>query len=132
MKQSDRYLKIVEWSEEDQCYVGTCPGLMLGGVHGPVESEVYKELCRTVDEWLKIYKDDGDPLPAPTVRSNYSGKFVVRVGKEMHKELAIRAAREGQSLNSYCIRLMKEQSSPYGVNERVRCSRRKSVPCEAR
>lgn len=26
MKKSDRYLKIVEWSEEDQCYVGTCPG----------------------------------------------------------------------------------------------------------
>ena len=115
MKQSDRYLKIVEWSEEDQCYIGTCPGLMLGGVHGPVESEVYKELCRTVEEWLKIHKDDGDPLPAPTVRSNYSGKFVVRVSKEMHKELAIRAAREGQSLNSYCIRLMKEQSAPHGA-----------------
>ncbi len=25
MKVSDQYLKIVEWSEEDQCYVGTCP-----------------------------------------------------------------------------------------------------------
>lgn len=120
MKQSDRYLKIVEWSEEDQCYVGTCPGLMLGGVHGPVESKVYKELCQTVDEWLKIHKDDGDPLPASTVRSNYSGKFVVRLGKEMHKELAIRAAREGQSLNSYCIRLMKEQSFPYGAGTRGR------------
>ena len=34
MKASDRYLKIVEWSDEDGCYVGTCPGLMLGGVHG--------------------------------------------------------------------------------------------------
>ena len=34
MKKRDRYLKMVEWSEEDRCYVGTCPGLMLGGVHG--------------------------------------------------------------------------------------------------
>jgi len=34
MKNSDRYLKIVEWSEEDQCYVGTCPGLFYGGCHG--------------------------------------------------------------------------------------------------
>lgn len=132
MKQSDWYLKIVEWSEEDQCYVGTCPGLMLGGVHGPVESEVYKELCRTVGEWLKIHKDDGTPLPAPTVRSNYSGKFVVRVSKEMHKELAIRAAREGQSLNSYCVRLMKEQSSPYGVSTRGRRIPGKNAPCASR
>ena len=36
MKKSDRYLKIVEWSEEDQCYVGTCPGLMLGESTAPM------------------------------------------------------------------------------------------------
>ena len=42
MKTSDHYLKIVEWSEEDQCYVGSCPGLMLGGVHGDNEANVYK------------------------------------------------------------------------------------------
>lgn len=27
MKDSDKYLKIVEWSEKDQCYIGTSPGL---------------------------------------------------------------------------------------------------------
>ena len=27
MKDSARYAKIVEWSEEDQCYVGSSPGL---------------------------------------------------------------------------------------------------------
>ena len=25
MKDSANYAKIVEWSEEDQCYVGSCP-----------------------------------------------------------------------------------------------------------
>lgn len=51
MKQSDRYLKLVEWSDEDQCYVGTCPGTMLGGVHDD-EAQVYAELCTVVDEWM--------------------------------------------------------------------------------
>ncbi len=41
MKPGDRYLKIVKWSDEDDCYVGTCPGLMLGGVHGDDEVRVY-------------------------------------------------------------------------------------------
>jgi hypothetical protein len=40
-KPSDRYLKLVAWSEEDQCYVGRCPDLMLGGVHGSDETAVY-------------------------------------------------------------------------------------------
>ena len=38
MKLSDKYLKIVEWSEEDGCYLGHCPGLMVGGVHGHDET----------------------------------------------------------------------------------------------
>ncbi len=104
MKDSDRYLKIVEWSEEDECYVGTCPGLMLGGVHGENEAEVYRELCDVVEEWIEIYKNDGENLPEVTAGKEYSGKFVLRVGKDIHKELAISALREGESLNSFCLK----------------------------
>ena len=58
MKANDRYLKIVEWSEEDKCYLGTCPGLMLGGIHGDDEMKVYRELREAVDEWIAIHQDD--------------------------------------------------------------------------
>ena len=113
MKASDQYLKIVEWSEEDQCYVGTCPGLMLGGIHGSNETMVYEELCQAVDEWISLYQEDGDPLPAATAGKDYSGKFVVRVGKELHKTLVVKALREGASLNSYCVHLLREPGSRY-------------------
>ena len=120
MKPSDRYLKLVEWSEEDNCYVGTCPGLMLGGIHGDDEAKVYKELCRAVEEWIQIQDEDGDPLPDPTAGREYSGKFVVRIGKDLHRELALRALREGQSLNSYCVNVLRERRAPYGGDKLVR------------
>ena len=104
MKTSDHYLKIVEWSEEDGCYVGTCPGLMLGGVHGDDEAPVYKALCEVVEEWVEIYQSDGEPLPAATAGKDYSGKFVLRVGKDLHRELSISALRQGESLNAYCLK----------------------------
>lgn len=107
MKKSDRYLKIVQWSEKDGCYVGTCPGLMQGGVHGDDEARVYKELCKAVDEWIKIYEKDGDPLPEATAR-DYSGKFVLRAGSDLHQKLALQAVREGESLNSYCVKKLKK------------------------
>lgn len=66
MKPSDRYLKIVRWSDEDGCYVGMCPGLFHGGVHGDDEASVYTELCQVVDEWIETYREDGRPLPPPT------------------------------------------------------------------
>lgn len=114
MKPSDRYLKIVEWSEEDRCYVGTCPGLMLGGIHGDDEAKVYAELCQTVEEWITIHKVDGTPLPERTAGKDYSGKFVVRVGKDLHRELSVNALREGVSLNSYCAKVLREGRAHYG------------------
>jgi predicted RNase H-like HicB family nuclease len=107
MKPSDRYLKIVEWSEEDQCYVGSCPGLFHGGVHGPEESKVYSDLCNLVEEWITDAVSSGEPLPVPTAGRDYSGNFMLRVGKELHKSLTIRAMQQGQSLNKYCARVLK-------------------------
>ena len=108
MKPSDNYLKIVQWSEEDGCYVGTCPGLIRGGVHGENEAEVYRELCGVVEEAIELYTTDGKPLPPATVNKNYSGRFVLRVGKELHQALAVRALREGESLNTYCQKILKK------------------------
>lgn len=117
MKKSDRYLKLVEWSEEDRCYVGTCPGLMSGGVHGGTESKVFKELCQAVDEWIKIYEKDGEALPPATAGREYSGKFVLRVSKALHKKIAIEAMRAGRSLNSYCAALL--EGSPQRAERQV-------------
>jgi predicted HicB family RNase H-like nuclease len=102
MKSRDKYLKLVEWSEEDKCYIGTCPELFEGGVNGPDEQKVYKELCQTVDEWIAIYKKDKITLPESVLKKEYSGSFVLRLGKELHKVIAIRALQAGESLNNYC------------------------------
>lgn len=73
MKESASYIKIVEWSQEDQCFVGQCPGIIGPCCHGPDEAKVYAELCKIVDEWIAILKRDGKPLPPPTIGKNAAG-----------------------------------------------------------
>jgi predicted RNase H-like HicB family nuclease len=63
MSDGQRYTKIVEWSDEDGCYIGSCPELFCGGCHGDDKATVYAELCEIVDEWLDILKRDGKSLP---------------------------------------------------------------------
>ena len=63
MKRSDKYLKIVEWSDEDNCYIGRCPELMFGGVHGDNEQRVFTELCTVIEEWIVISEHENEPLP---------------------------------------------------------------------
>ncbi|NBC15318.1 MAG: hypothetical protein GVY09_18660 [Gammaproteobacteria bacterium] len=75
MKDSDRYAKIVEWSEEDQCYVGSCPGLLLGGCHGDDELAVFRELCDIVDEAIALYREDGRPLPPSTAGRDLANRL---------------------------------------------------------
>ncbi|MDW7711892.1 MAG: toxin-antitoxin system HicB family antitoxin [Deferrisomatales bacterium] len=106
-KVSDRYLKIVEWSEEDGCYVGTCPELVYGGVHGDDEAAVYAELCRVAEEAVELYGKDCKPLPPATAGKAYSGRFVLRVPPEIHRTLAIRALQRGKSLNAYCQEVLR-------------------------
>jgi predicted RNase H-like HicB family nuclease len=62
---ADQYEKIVYWSDEDQCFIGMCPELFGGGVHGDSAEEVFKELLVTVNEWVAIFEKDGTPLPEP-------------------------------------------------------------------
>ena len=105
-QRSAHYLKFVEWSEEDQCFIGRCPGLFGGAVHGPDEAKVYKELCETVEEWIEILERDGTPFPARTAVKKFSGKFVLRVDPALHQRLTLKAQAAGESLNSYCAKAL--------------------------
>ena len=74
MKESARYAKIVEWSDEDQCYVGSSPGLVYGGCHGSDEKAVFEEPCEVVEEAIALYHQDGEPLPAATSGRDLANK----------------------------------------------------------
>ena len=76
MKESARYLKIVEWSQEDGCFIGSCPGLLYGGCHGADEMAVFEQLCAAVDEAIDLYRRDGKPLPPPTSGRDYASKML--------------------------------------------------------
>lgn len=76
MKESARYVKIVEWSDEDQCFVGSCPGLIYGGCHGDDEKQVFEELCSIVEEAIELYKRENRPLPPPTSGRDYANKML--------------------------------------------------------
>lgn len=115
MKVSDRYLKLVEWSQEDECYIGSSPGFIDACCHGKDEADVYRQLCQIINEWVDIYQKDGLPVPEAFNHKSFSGKFVIRVGKDLHKALAIKAVQSGESLNNLCTDLLRNSL----VNQKV-------------
>jgi len=75
MKDSARYVKIVERPDEDGCYVGSSPGLIYGGCHGEDEKAVFDELCRIVEDAIELYHREGRPLPPSTSGRDFANKL---------------------------------------------------------
>src|SRR5580658_9668756 len=101
-----RYMKIVEWSDKDGCFVGSAPPLIGPCCHGQDEAKVYAQLCRIVQEWIEILATDGHDLPEPLAAKQFSGKFVLRLEPALHRRLAAKALAAGESLNSYCTKTL--------------------------
>lgn len=74
-------------------------------------------ICQIVDEWIKIYKQDGFTLPNPTNRK-LSGKFQLRLGSELNKVLSLKAMQAGDSLNNFCVKMLKQSLAPHEHHKR--------------
>lgn len=67
MRMSDSYHKWVEWSDEDQVYIGKCPDVITG-IHGDDPRQVYGEMCDVVEDVLHDMQASGLGLPASRIR----------------------------------------------------------------
>ncbi len=95
----DRYTYCVTWSEDDQEYVGLCAEFPSLSWLASTPETALKGIRRQVAEVVQDLKENGELVPEPVVSKQYSGKFVVRVPPEVHRDFAIQAAEAGVSLN---------------------------------
>ncbi len=71
-------------------------------------ASLQKNLVDAKESWLQVALEDGDPIPEPEPPEirEYSGKFLTRVPKSVHRSLALRAEAENTSLNQLVLTLL--------------------------
>jgi antitoxin HicB len=74
------------------------PGCMS---QGETAEDAIANIQEAMHLWLEVSLEQGDAIPEPRREEAYSGKFVVRVPRWLHRDLAEAAEREGVSLNQY-------------------------------
>jgi predicted RNase H-like HicB family nuclease len=67
MNLTDQYYKWIEWSEEDQTYIGKCPDLITG-IHSDNPAQLYSELCDVIEDVIQHFVKEGRELPPPHIR----------------------------------------------------------------
>ena len=96
---NDRYTYRVTWSEEDNEYVGLCAEFPSLSWLSITPEAALKGVRKLVAEIISDMESNDEIIPEPIACRRYSGKFIVRVPPEVHRNLSIRAAESGISLN---------------------------------
>jgi len=78
--------------------VAELPGCMS---HGETAQEAVTNIQEVLPFWLEGALETGFEIPEPRAEADYSGKFVVRIPRSLHRALVENAERDGVSLNQY-------------------------------
>jgi antitoxin HicB len=82
---------------------------------GATPEEAMKEAADAMRSWIKTAKAHGDAVPAPSPSAGrFSGRWLLRTPKTLHKRLSERARAEGVSLNTLAVTLLAQ-----GLGERT-------------
>lgn len=79
-------------------YIPDLPGCITQGEN---LEDAYSMIEDAKKAWIITALEDGVEIPEPVNEEDFSGKFVIRVPKSLHKSLSEQAKREGVSLNQY-------------------------------
>ena len=96
---NDKYTYRVTWSEDDNEYVGLCAEFPSLSWLSPTPEAALKGIRKLIGEIVTDMKSNDENIPEPIACRQFSGKFMVRIPPEIHRNLAIKAAESGISLN---------------------------------
>jgi len=68
---------------------------------GTSVTELKKAFKDSVDEYLSFCKERGEEPDKP-----FSGKFILRLPKELHRKIYIQAIKRGQNINNYITKTL--------------------------
>jgi len=98
-QRNDKYTYRVTWSEDDSEYVGLCTEFPSLSWLATSPEAALKGIRKLVHEVIGDMQNSGETVPEPLAAKQFSGKFMVRVPPDVHRQLAIQAAEAGVSLN---------------------------------
>ena len=99
MLKNDRYTYRVTWSDEDGEYIGLCAEFASLSWLASEPEAALQGIRKVVADVVADLQKNGEPVPEPLAAKKYSGRFMVRVPPELHRQLALEAAEYGVSLN---------------------------------
>jgi predicted RNase H-like HicB family nuclease len=99
MSEVPHYAFRLVWSAEDGEYVGLCAEFPSLSWLAPTQPQALAGIVELVEQAVQDLRAAGEPVPEALGDRDYSGRLLLRIPPELHRDLAILAAEQGVSLN---------------------------------
>ncbi len=110
----DHYLSLgypIELTPEQDGYFARVPDLPGCESNGITAEDAMDSIQEAMAAWIQAAMETGRTIPLPRREdSDYSGKFVVRVGRSLHRNLVRLATLEGMSLNAFVSAVLSREA----------------------
>lgn len=73
---------------------------------GETPEEAVRSVYDAMAGWISVALEDGIAIPEPRDDASFSGRFLLRMPRGLHAELARQAEAEGVSLNQYVATML--------------------------
>ena len=91
----------IEWSDVDECFLGSIVELEHNMTCGQTREEVFNNLKQALVSYIKTSLDNNIDIPEPLKVEDFKGSITYRTSKERHYKLAKLAKLNGKSINSF-------------------------------
>jgi antitoxin HicB len=95
--------------------VAELPGCM---TEADTAQEAVEMIRDAMAGWIEVALSEGLPIPEPAAEPEYSGRFLVRTPKSLHRDLVRRARVEGASLNQFVVTTLSRALGGRGEGSR--------------
>ncbi len=100
-----------EWSEIDNCYLGSITELEENMTHGDTPEEVLINLKDALAAYINTSLKGDFVIPEPAKLANYKGVITYRTTPEKHYKIAKKASKLNKSINKFIDDIIDKETA---------------------
>ncbi|MCL2832799.1 MAG: type II toxin-antitoxin system HicB family antitoxin [Treponema sp.] len=95
------YTYVIEWSDIDNCFLGSITELEHNMTNGQTREEVIVNLKEALVSYITTSMENKMEIPEPLKKNDFKGNITYRTSSERHYMLAKQAKLAGKSINTF-------------------------------
>jgi len=103
------YTYIIEWSDIDNCFLGSIVELERNMTYGQTREDVLSNLKEALVSYVSTSLENNMEIPEPLKINDFKGNITYRTSKERHYKLAKQAKLYGKSINAFIDEVIGEK-----------------------